>query len=466
LTNAALSRLWNVFVICFALLAGRQLWLQTIAAHGIAQSGYDPRSALLSPYRGAIVARDGTILAGSNMHGRFYPFGRELAQTLGYASPRYGSAGLEGAFDRELSASNGANDPLTQLKAIFGNKRQPRGATIVSTIDPVVEDALYVALHAYARAAGAVIDPRNGDILALASIPSFDPETLDRDFATLRVDENSALLNRAIDGLYPPGSTFKIFTAASALQDGVVTPEATFDDPGFYQVDHFIVQDNEGEATGTRDLIGAFALSSNVDFAQIALRLGAHRWFESAAKWGLGRPLGLELPAQTDRLPARASVTPSILAQLGFGQADLLVTPLRMALIAATIADGGAQPHPRLVRSIREPNGSQRSIAHAAPTQPISKQTAAAVRTMMEATVEWGTGTAAALPGVSVAGKTGTATNSAGKSHAWFVAFAPAQAPRVALAIIVENAGYGGTYAAPIARRVLAAALGGATAGP
>jgi peptidoglycan glycosyltransferase len=459
LINAALSRLWNVFIVCFALLAARQLWLQVIAAHGIAQSGYDPRLTLLSPYRGAILARDGTVLAGSNMHGRFYPFGRELAQTLGYASPRYGASGLEGTFDRDLSASTASNDPVSQLRAVFGNKRQPRGATIVTTIDPVVQDTLYAALSAYPRAAGAVIDPRNGDILALASVPSFDPETLDRDFATLRTDENSALLNRAIDGLYPPGSTFKIFTAASALQDGAVASDATFQDPGFYQVDNFIVHDNEGEATGSRDLVGAFALSSNVDFAQIALRLGADRWFDNAEKWGLGKPLGLELPAQTDRLPARASVTPSILAQLGFGQADLLVTPLRMALIASTIASGGSEPQPRLVRAIREPNGSQRSTTHAAPLHPISEQTAGVLRTMMRATVEWGTGTAAALPSVAVAGKTGTATNPAGKSHAWFVAFAPAEAPRVALAIIVENAGYGGTYAAPIARRVLSAVL-------
>ena len=187
--------------------------------------------------------------------------------------------------------------------------------------------------------------------------------------------------------------------------------------------------------------------------------MGSDRWFDAAKKWKLGEPVGLELPTQTDRLPARDGLSPSILAQLGFGQADLLVTPLRMALIASTIASGGMEPRPRLVRAVRRFDGTQRSFPTSFAAQPISQGTADVVRTMMQAVVEWGTGTAAALPDVEVAGKTGTATNPAGRSHAWFVAFAPARAPRVAVAIIVENAGYGGTYAAPIARRVLSVAL-------
>ena len=148
-----------------------------------------------------------------------------------------------------------------------------------------------------------------------------------------------------------------------------------------------------------------------------------------------------------------------MLAQLGFGQADLLVTPLRMALVAATVASGGNEPRPYLVRALRDA-GRDRRVAVPEPlATPISADVAADVRRMMVAVVERGTGTAAALPNAQVAGKTGTATNSAGRSHAWFVAFAPADAPRVAVAIVVENAGYGGVVAAPIARRVIATAL-------
>jgi peptidoglycan glycosyltransferase len=239
----------------------------------------------------------------------------------------------------------------------------------------------------------------------------------------------------------------------------VIDTQETFTDPGKLTVGTFVVHDDEGEATGSQRLAGAFALSSNVDFAQIALRLGVERWFAYAGRWRLGEPLGFDLPAERDRLPEPASVSPSILAQLGFGQASLLVTPLRMALVAATIANEGTTPRPQVLRAIKESGGRESRPAHATLTAPISAETAASVRDLMTAVVTRGTGTAAALAGVQVAGKTGTATNPAGRPHAWFVAFAPAENPRVAVAIVVENAGYGGVVAAPIARRVLSVAL-------
>jgi peptidoglycan glycosyltransferase len=439
----------------------RQLYVQVVAGPAVALDAHNPRNALLSQYRGRIVARDGTVLALSGAHGREYPFGAALAHAVGYSSARYGTAGLEAAFDRELSARPVSNDPLRQIAQLFGRAAPAvavPGATIVTTIDPAVQTELYAALRQYSRAAGVALDPRTGEVLALASVPSFDPATIDASFPKLAANSQSPLLDRALDGLYPPGSTFKIFTAAAALDAGTVTMDATFEDTGTFPVGNFLVHDNEGEATGLQDLTGAFALSSNVDFAQIALQLGADRWYDAATEWKLGAPLDFTLETSPDRLPSRAEMAPGILAQLGFGQADLLVTPMRMALIGATIAAGGAEPRPYLVRSVRYRGGedttSPRTLA-----APITAETASEVRQMMVATVVRGTGMAAALPGVQVAGKTGTATNPAGRSHAWFVAFAPADAPRVAVAIVVENVGYGGTFAAPIARRVIAAAL-------
>ena len=274
----------------------------------------------------------------------------------------------------------------------------------------------------------------------------------------MRASTQSPLLDRAISGLYPPGSTFKIVTAADALDAGVVTPDSSFTDTGGLAIGDFVVRNDEQEQTGRQTLAGAFALSSNVDFAHIALDLGVERWFAYAARWGLGDSLEFDLPAARDRLPSRAEVSPSVLAQLGFGQASLLVTPLRMALVAATIANAGAVPRPYLVRSIarRDTTLATRPQTLA---QPISRETAGQVRDLMIAVVARGTGTAGALPNVTVAGKTGTATNPHGKSHAWFVAFAPAASPRVAVAVVVENVGYGGTYAAPVAKRVLRVAL-------
>lgn len=448
--------------MAYLILFARQLYVQVVEGPALAKNGHNPRAMLLAPYRGTIVARDGTVLARSGPHGRAYPLGRALAQAVGYASTRYGTSGLEAAFDDELSARPVDNDPIAQIaQLIDGRKAAPAiaGATVVTTIDPEVQQELYSALSAYPRAAGVVLDPRTGEVLALASVPSFDPGAIDRSFSALAADGESPLLDRALDGLYPPGSTFKIFTAAAALDAGVVTLDSTFSDPGSYRVGDFLVHDNEGEATGTQDLTGAFALSSNVDFAQIALKLGPDRWYDYASRWGLGQPLDFTLETSPDHLPVPNTMAPGILAQLGFGQADLLVTPIRMALLGATIASGGAEPRPFLVREVRRPGRDETLTGAGTLATPISADVAADVRQMMVAVVERGTGTAAALPDVQVAGKTGTATNPAGTSHAWFVAFAPADAPRVAVAIVVENAGYGGAVAAPIARRVIAAAL-------
>ena len=419
----------------------------------------NPRQARMAAGRGSIVARDDTPLAVTRGGKRIYPLGTLLAHTVGYASTRYGTSGLEDAFDRVLTPPRGPGDPFEQfVDIVTGTHRPQRGSDVVTTIDLDVQRALVAGLAPYDRAAGVVLDPRTGAVLAMASVPDFDPNALDAEFPRLSTDRRSPLLDRAISGLYPPGSTFKIVTAADALDAGVVTLGTTFDDSGGLAVGSFTVRNDEEERTGRQDLTGAFALSSNVDFARIAIDVGVDRWFAYADRWQLGVSPQFDLPVSLDRLPPKAEVTPSILAQLGFGQAALLVTPLRMALIGATIAADGNLPRPFIVRRI-----AQRRTAPATRPevvgQPIARQTANDVRDMMVAVVERGTGTAAALPHVSVAGKTGTATNPHGKSHAWFVAFAPARSPRVAIAVVIENAGYGGAIAAPVAKRVLRVAL-------
>jgi len=445
--------------VLFAVLALRQLWIQVIEGPALADRPYNPRHAAVAVGRGAILASDGTPLAVSRGSVRLYPQGALVAQAVGYASTRYGTSGLEDVFDRILTARSETADPWTQLlQMLSGSHAAPRGDDVVTTLDLPIQRTLVAGLSRYSRAAGVVLDPRSGAVLALASIPAYDPNRLDARWSRLIADSASPLLDRAIDGLYPPGSTFKIVTAADALEDGVVTLDSTFSDRGGLRIGNFTVRNDEEEVTGTQDLTGAFALSSNVDFAQIALRIGVERWFEAAARWGLGASAEFDLPVARDHLPKSAEVSPSILAQLGFGQASLLVTPMRMALIGATVAHDGVMPRPYLVRRLA---GSETALATRPETieQPISSDTARELRGMMVAVVARGTGTAARLPGVTVAGKTGTATNPHGRSHAWFVAFAPAEAPRVAVAVVVENVGYGGTYAAPVAREVLRVAL-------
>jgi peptidoglycan glycosyltransferase len=438
----------------------RQLWLQVIEGPSIAANRYNPRHTAIAVGRGSILASDGSPLAVSHGATRVYPQGALVAQTVGYASPRYGTSGLEDAFDRVLTAHTDAVDPLSQLAQIFaGTRAGPRGNDVVTTIRLPVQRVLVAGLSRYARGAGVAIDPRNGAILAMASVPSYDPNRLEAHWPQLIADPSSPLLDRSIAGLYPPGSTFKIVTASDALDAGAVTLQSTFYDPGYLAVGNAVIHDDEEESTGEQDLTGAFALSSNVDFAQVALKLGADRWYDYAERWRLGEPVDFDLPVARDRFPPKAQLYPGVLAQLGFGQASLLVTPMRMALVGATIANDGVTPRPYVVRRIA---GRDTLIATRPETlaQPVSAETAHEVRDMMIQVVRRGTGTAAQLPGVTVAGKTGTATNPHGRSHAWFVAFAPAENPRVAVAIVIENVGYGGTYAAPVAREVLRVALG------
>ncbi len=377
-------------------------------------------------------------------------------------SSRYGTSGIEDAYDQALTPPDETGDLGAQAGAIgqslAGRGGESRGADVVTTISPVIEDALASQLSVHARAAGVVLDPRSGAILAISSVPAFDPNAVDRTFAELVHAPQSPLLNRATNGMYPPGSTFKIFTASAALDSGAVAMDSQFEDPGYFVIGNYTVHDDEGEATGYLDLTGAFARSSNVDFAQIALKIGTRRFYDYARRWGLGSSLDFQLPAERDRLPAENEAYPGILAQMGFGQASLLVSPLRMALIASTIANGGVEPRPYIVRRITRA-GSSSVFPPAQLAQPISPDTAAAVKNMMVAVVQRGTGRPAALPDVTVAGKTGTATNPAGKAHSWFVCFAPAEAPRIAVAVVVENAGYGAAVAAPIARNVLRTAL-------
>lgn len=463
MTNRAIRDLSAIFVALFLLLAVRQAYVQIIKAPSIAGRSTNPRQALLEVGRGRILATDGTVLAETQDGRRVYPLGAQLAQSVGYLSRRYGSSGIESAFDRALVPADSSGDPIAQLQSLLaalrGESAAARGADVVTTIVPSVQSVLYNELTRYHRAAGVVLDPRSGQVLAVASVPSYDPNSFDTAFPQLRSDASSPLLDRALDGLYPPGSTFKIFTASAALDSNTVSMDSHFEDPGYLEIGNFTLHDNESEATGYADLTTAFALSSNVDFAQIALKMGVSTFYDYLHRWGIGSSLDFQLPSQVASVPAQSGIVPGELAQMGFGQGALLVSPLQMALVGATIANGGAEPRPYVVRQIVR-DGVAASVSEGATlANPVSAETAAKVTQMMVAVVQRGTGTPAQIPKISVAGKTGTATNPLGRSHAWFVCFAPADHPRAVVAIVVENVGYGATYAAPIARDVLKAAL-------
>lgn len=461
--NRDIGRLGTVLAVLFVAVAARLWYVQINEGRAISSRPANPRNGPSQEGRGRILATDGTLLAYSSGSRRVYPFGSSLAQPLGYLSPRYGESGIEDAYDQALSPTSASGDPIGQFNeiraALEGRPVVSQGADVVTTIVPAVQAELYSLLSRYDRAAGVVLDPRTGAVLAIASVPSFDTNDIDSLFPSLSRDPNSPLLDRATQGLYPPGSTFKIFTASAALDSGAVAIDSHFEDPGYFAVGNAVLHDNEGEATGYQDVTTAFALSSNVDFAQIALKTGLDAFYDYLDRWGVGASIDFQLPSSASYVPPKDDVSAGELAQMGFGEGALLVSPMQMALIAATIANGGDEPRPFIVRQLVRNGIAWTTFGGGMLASPISADTADEVKKMMVAVVERGTGTIASLPNVVVAGKTGTATNPHGAAHSWFVCFAPAENPRAVVAVVVENAGYGAVVAAPIARDVLRTAL-------
>ena len=447
-----------VFTLLFALLAAQEARVQVAERNLIAAHPGDPRHARGVGQRGELLDATGQPLAYSRNGKRVYPAGGALAQIVGYSSEVYGESGLEAAFDPVIAPTGQERSTLFELPGQTMSRATPAGS-VVLTLRRDIAAVADAAMPPGVRGAAIVLDPRTGAILAMVDRPTFDPNVLDKSFQGLRNRSDAPLLDRSLDGLYPPGSTFKIVTVSSALDRGAVDANDTFVDPGYLQIGPYSVHNDQNEVTGTQSVTGAFALSSNVDFAQIGLKLGADSFYYYLQRYHVGDDAGMAVPMTRDIVPPEASISASELAQMAFGQGGLAVTPLRMALVAATIADGGTMMRPTLVKEIRVPGRAPLVVPPSAWGRAITQDTAAEVRDMMIAVVRYGTGTAAALPDVVVAGKTGTGTHNGAPPDAWFVCFAPAQSPRLVVAVIVEDAGYGGAVSAPIARAILQGSL-------
>lgn len=413
--------------------------------------------------RGRILARDGAILVesvvneGGVAERRYrYPL---LAPVTGVWAPTIGATGLEASYNEWLAGRAG---PLisTQLDALL--HRPIVGADLVTTIDPALQQAAD-ALLGDRTGAIVVLDPRTGDVLALASHPTFNPNTYIEDAEALQTSPARPLLNRATQGLYTPGSVFKIVTLSGLLAQGKVQPGEIFEDPGILVVEGFPVRDAQPPPQQQLDLNHALAYSSNVIFAQLGLRLGADGLREIARAYGFGEVPPIALDAAASTLGSDEFLLDNVgLANTAYGQGQILVTPLQMALITAAAANAGVVPEPRLVSEIRSRDGEVlRRITPAAWRRAVSRGVADQVHEAMIVAARDGYARAGVPPNVAIGGKTGTAQLGGNQApHAWFVAFAPADAPQIAIAIIVENAGAGGDVAAPIARRLIQQAVG------
>jgi len=448
----------GLFVVLLVYLAG----VQVIWGPRLADTAQNPRLAITAQQVqwGRILDRHLAVLTDSTTRDgrqvRRYAAGSSLAHLLGYRSARYGLSGLEARYDPELLGLP-ARDPWEALLEAAG--RPPRGNDLVLTIDSAVQRAAVQALDG-ARGAVVALDPRTGAVLALASAPGFDPASIDAAWPVLSRDPGAPLLDRATSGEYAPGSSFKPIVLAAALERGRVTQQTEVNCAASITVQGAVIRNFEHEQYGMMTVPQAFAVSCNVAFVQIGLATGADAILGAARSFGLGRAPRFDLPAASGHLPDSGTLGPRGLAQISFGQGSLLVTPLQMALVAGTIANRGVLMRPFVLSQVRTSDGRiLESYAERGTQVVLPPAINAEIAQDMVEVVARGTGTAAQIPGVAVAGKTGTAENPDGPTHAWFIAFAPADHPTVAVAVVLEHAGVGGQAAAPAARRVLVAAL-------
>lgn len=446
-------------VAAFVMIAGWLTYIQVYRGEELLTHPRNRRMQLveLGIRRGGIFDRAGRVLAASDApdRPRRYPYGPVTAPVLGYVSPVYGRAGLEQSFNKELLGFYEA-----RWNRVFGGPSKPRtkrGHDLYLTLDAGLQELAY-RLLGDRRGAVVALEPATGRLLAAVSRPAFDPARLAEDWQKLIKDPASPLLNRATQGQYPPGSTMKVVTAAGAVRQNPRVAETVFNAPGYIVVDGHRIEDKQVQ--GRIDFRQALARSSNYVFASLALQLGQDKFVEAAEKFYFNKKLSFALPYEPGTIPGAAAMSQVELAESGIGQGRVMTNPLHMAMIAGAIANGGKMMRPYLVEEIRAPDGNKLFTAQPELlTGAVSPAIAAVITEAMAAVVQSGTGRAAALTAWQVAGKTGSAENPHGKAHAWFIGFAPAENPRVAVAVVVENAGAGGEAAAPIAREVLRGAL-------
>ncbi|MEU6741611.1 peptidoglycan D,D-transpeptidase FtsI family protein [Streptosporangium sandarakinum] len=483
--NGPLKRVAIACLLMFGLLMFNVNYLQAVKADKLSSDSRNKRN-FLARYeveRGRITAGDKVLAesvdTGVNKDFRFerrYPGGKVYAPITGFFAPE-SERDMEHAENGLLSGSS-ADLMLRRGIDLFSGKKT-KGANVDLTIDPEAQQAAYEALSTSGKKGALVaIEPKTGAIRAMVSVPSYDPNPLakpnkadvNKAYNKLDKDEDKPLLNRAIERTYPPGSTFKVVTLAALLEkDDSLGPESQVDAPQVLDLPNTThdLPNYAGESCGTGRATLSFALelSCNTPFAKMGMDLGYDALKDQAEKFGIGgEPLSIPLPVAGSGIGPKED--DAALAMTSIGQRNNQMTPLQMAMVAAGIANNGVVMKPYLVNKIADAEGGE--IESADPTElseAVSEDTARKLREMMVNVVEKGTAGAAKIPGVSVGGKTGTAENAPGKPpHAWFISFAPAEDPKIAVALIVESGSAGGEAtgghtAAPIAKSVMEAVL-------
>ena len=463
--NTQLRRTFYLFVAGFVALVGVLAYWQVYARESLAN---DPSNSLQSRRvqevpRGLILAGDGeTELARSEQgengnYTRSYPEGPLYAGITGYWSSRFGASGIEIGQNNNLS---GAGEPETLdelLNQVSGGPQA--GNDVELTLDPDLQRLAYDSLanSSTGRGSAVALNPKTGEILSLVSYPSFDPNNIDDNFEELVEDPNQPLLNRATQGLYPPGSVFKVITAAAALEAGV-KPSDKFKDNGTYETPGYTVYNYKAREYGEQTFEQALANSVNTIFAKIGNEeVGAEALARTATDFGFYDAYeDFPLPiAPSFFNPPPEQWDQGNIAQSSFGQQTVSSNVFEMALVAGAVANGGTMMQPRLVREVRSPDGAiLDKPTPRAHSEAMDEDAASTLNDMMQKAVKQ-VESGAEIPGVAVAGKTGTAEAGDDQLHSWFISFAPADDPEIAVAVLVENGQEGYKQALPIARRMM-----------
>jgi peptidoglycan glycosyltransferase len=489
--NRQIVKLFGLVTVLFAVLIGFTSYWAVFQAKALKEKDANKRPLLEQQQikRGRILADDGTVIARSvpKGHGagkryiRRYPEGPLYGHPIGYSFVRQGDSEFEQFHNDELIGNESEFGSI--IDELLGHTQE--GNDIVTNIDPEAQRVALSGLEALheegsgGEGFGAVvaIEPSTGAVKALVSNPPYDPSLIPYRSKRLNSQRNrTPLFDRATQGQYPPGSTFKVVTAAAGLDSGAITPETPIDAPGTLEVEGTPLENDFGQDFFGATLDTALTNSVNTWFGQLGQRLGNDTMFEYMERFGFNSKPPIDLPE--DQVSASGVFSeeelldhndPVDLARMAIGQERLAVTPLQMAMVASAVANEGREMKPQIWNRVIDPDGRVTDrLDPSEYSQPISEETAAQLTTAMEGVVTAGTGTNAAIPGVPVAGKTGTAETPGNRAcgggldenQAWFIGFAPADEPKIAIAVSVEcTERFGNDVAAPIFREVAEAIL-------
>jgi peptidoglycan glycosyltransferase len=480
--NSQVVKLFGLIVVMFAVLIGFTSYWSVFDAEALKDKRVNKRPLLEQQQirRGRILADDGTVIAKSipKGHGtalryvRRYPEGGLFGHPIGYSFVEKGDSEFEKFHNDELVGNE--NEFASIIDELAGKAQE--GDDIVSTIDPPAQELAMQELSQQGAGAVVALEPQTGKVRVMASFPPYDPNRIPEELPQLSTDPNAPLVDRATQGQYPPGSTFKVVTAAAGLDSGTITPETTINAPGVITVQGQPLQNDFTQDFGPISLDPALTDSVNTWFAQLGERVGSETLYNYMSAFGFNSKPQIDLPS--DQLTTSGIYDgdqllgpndPIDVARVAIGQERLLVTPLQMAEVAAAVANDGTLMKPRLWDRVVDPDG--RVVKRMDPSeqsQAISPESAQELNDAMQSVVREGTGTAAALAGVDVAGKTGTAevpdkeACNGLPNQAWFIGFAPADDPQIAVAATIEcTSGFGGEVAAPIVADVMQELLSG-----